>query len=270
MTRPPSYLQDYITDNVALDKEDEVNMVEINASGPTTFEEAENHLQWRETMDAEIDSIEKNQTWELSDLPNGAKCIGVKWIYKTKLNELGEVSKYKARLVAKGYSQEHGVDYTEVYAPVACMDTIRIILSIAAQKGWYIFQLDVKSAFLHGVLAADVYIEQPKGYEVEGKEDKVYKLYKALYGLKQAPRAWFRRLEEYFVKEGFEKSQNEETLFIKTNERGNFLFVSVYVDDLIYTGDDISLMREFKLSMKKEFDMSDLGKMRYFLGIELL
>lgn len=193
----------------------------------------------------------------------------MKWLYKTKLNENGEVSKYKARLVAKGYSQEHGIDYTEVYAPVARMDTIRTILATAAQRAWDVYQLDVKSAFLHGVLAEEVYVQQPKGYEVVGHEDKVYKLYKALYGLKQAPRAWFSRIEEYFVKDGFMKSQNEETLFLKT-EHGNTLIVSVYVDDLIYTGNNLKMMEEFKKSMQKEFDMTDLGKMRYFLGFEVL
>lgn len=266
--RHPSYLSDYVTGDD--DEEDEVNMVEIYSTDPLSFEEAEKSPKWREAMDEEMNSIVKNQTWELSNLPKGAKCIGVKWIYKTKLNEHGEVNKFKARLVAKGYSQEHGIDYTEVYAPVARMDTIRTLLSSAAHKGWDIYQLDVKSAFLHGVLAEKVYVQQPKGYVVKGAEDKVYKLHKALYGLKQAPRAWFSRIEEYFIKEGLVKSQNEETLFFKTNKIGNILLVSIYVDDLIYTGDDESMVKDFKESMQKEFDMSDLGKMRYFLGIEVL
>ena len=268
--RPPSYLRDYVhvVENID-DEEEEVNMVEMNSTDPSTFEEAEKSSKWREAMDEEINSIEKNQTWELCSLPNEAKCIGVKWIYKTKLNELGEVIKCKARLVAKGYSQEHGIDYTEVYAPVARMDTIRTILSTAAQRGWIIYQLDVKSAFLHGVLIEDVYIQQPKGYVVEGQEDEVYKLHKALYGLKQAPRAWFSRIEEYFMKSGFTKSQNEETLFLKVNDQGNILIVSVYVDDLIYTGSDLTMMMEFKRSMQQEFNMTDLGKMRYFLGLEV-
>lgn len=120
-------------------------------------------------MDSEIKSIEKNQTWKLTELPVGAKKIGVKWIYKTKLNEVGEMEKYKARLVAKGYSQQYGVDYTEVFAPVARMDTVRMIIALAAQRSWRIYQLDVKSAFLHGELNEDVYVEQPRGYEKEGK-----------------------------------------------------------------------------------------------------
>ena len=271
-TRSPRYLNDYVTEGADLDDNDEVhmaNMVEFNSTDPTTFEEAEKSLKWREAMDVEMNSIVRNQTWELVKLPNEAKCTGVKWLYKTKLNENGEVSKYKARLVAKGYSQEHGIDYTEVYAPVARMDTIRTILAIAAHRSWEVHQLDVKSAFLHGVLSEEVYVQQPKGYEVLGEEDKVYKLHKALYGLKQAPRAWFSRIEEYFVKNGFEKSQNEETLFLKT-ENGDTLIVSIYVDDLIYTGSSLKMMDEFKKSMQREFDMTELGKMRYFLGFEVL
>lgn len=180
------------------------------------------------------------------------------------------MDKYKARLVAKGYSQQQGVDYTEVFAPVARMDTVRMIVALAAQRSWMIYQLDVKSAFLHGELSEDVYVEQPRGYERQGSEDKVYKLHKALYGLKQAPRAWFSRIETHFFKEGLEKCPNEQTLFTKRSSEGKLLIVSVYVDDLIYTGNDEEMMCEFKSSMMRVFDMTDLGKMRFFLGIEVL
>lgn len=182
------------------------------------------------------------------------------------------MEKHKARLVAKVYAQEHGVDYEEVYALVARMDTVRMILALAAQNSWSVFQLDVKSAFLHGKLTENVYVGQPKGYEVKNEELKVYKVNKALYGLKQAPRAraWFSRIESYFLKEGFEKSDCEQTLFTKVSKQGKRLIISLYVDDLIYTGDDEGMMCEFKNSMMNEFDMSDLGKMRYFLGIEVM
>lgn len=111
-------------------------------------------------------------------------------VYKTKLKENGELEKFKVRLVAKGYVQQQGIDYTEVFAPVARMDTVRMIVALAAQKGWNVYQLDVKSAFLHGELKEEVYVEQPRGYELEKYPQKVYKLKKALYGLKQAPRAY--------------------------------------------------------------------------------
>lgn len=170
--------------------------------------------------------------------------------------------------MVKGYSQQYGIDYTKVYAPVARMDTVRMIIAFAAQKGWKLYQIDVKSAFLHGELKEDVFVEQPEGYEKKGGEQMVYKLQKALYGLKQAPRAWFSRIESYFIKEGFESSPSEQTLFVK-RKGGKILIVSIYVDDLLFTSDDEEMLCEFKCSMKKEFGMTDLGKMRFFLGIEV-
>ena len=202
-------------------------------------------------------------------MPIGVKPIGVKWIFKTKLKENGEIDKFKARLVAKGYAQQYGVDYTEVFAPMAKMDTIRIILSTAAQYGWNIFQLDVKSTFLHGDLNEEIFVQQPTGFVKTGKEEKVYKLKKALYGLKQAPRAWYNKIETYFMNNGFERCFCEHTLFTKS-KGGNNLIVSLYVDDLIYTGNDESMCDDFRSSMMTEFDMSDLGRMRYFLGLEIL
>eukprot|EP00268_Persea_americana_P056077 TRINITY_DN6570_c0_g1_i4.p1 TRINITY_DN6570_c0_g1~~TRINITY_DN6570_c0_g1_i4.p1 ORF type:complete len:520 (+),score=81.62 TRINITY_DN6570_c0_g1_i4:3057-4616(+) len=245
-------------------------MFQTSASDPATFEEAVKSSAWREAMELEIKAIEKNGTWELTELPRGAKKIGVKWIFKTKLNERGEVHKCKARLVAKGYTQQAGIDYTEVFAPVARWDTIRMILALAANREWSVYQLDVKSAFLHGELSEEVFIERPQGYEVEGAQDKVYKLKKALYGLKQAPRAWFSIIESYFIKEGFEKCLCEHTLFIKCGAGGRVLIVSLYVDDLIFTGNDEKMFEEFKGSMKREFDMSDIGRMKYFLGVEIV
>lgn len=132
---------------------------------PITYEEAVKSDKWKKAMDAEIEAIERNNTWELIEMPPEGKVIGVKWIYKTKLNEKGEVDKYKARLVAKGYNQQYGVDYAEVFAPVARLDTVRVILSLAAQNDWTVYQLDVKSAFLHGELNEEVFIAQPPGYK---------------------------------------------------------------------------------------------------------
>lgn len=184
-------------------------------------------------METEITSIEENNNWELVDLPEGAKVIGVKWIFKTKLNEIGEIDKFKAKLVAKGYHQKHGVDFHKVFAPVARWDTIRLILAIAAKRAWEVFQLDVKSAFLHGELKEDVFVEQPKGFEVPNESNKIYKLKKALYGLKQVPRAWYSRIEGYFVREGFGKCYCVHTLFVKKDGE-SILIVSLYVDDLVY------------------------------------
>jgi hypothetical protein len=219
-------------------------------------------------MDAEIAAIESNNTWELTALPTSAKKIGVKWIYKTKYNEQGKIEKHKARLVAKGYSQQYGIDYNEVFAPVARWDTIRSILVIATVNNWYVFQLDVKSAFLHGELNEEVYVEQPLGYQKERKE-LVYRLKKSLYGLRQAPRAWYSKIETYIGSEGFVKCPHEHTLFVKHDDGGRTIIVSLYVDDLIFTGNDQSMFDQFKKSMERNFAMTDLGRMRYFLGIEV-
>ncbi|KAL0413673.1 UNVERIFIED_CONTAM: Retrovirus-related Pol polyprotein from transposon TNT 1-94 [Sesamum radiatum] len=163
--RPPRWMSDYVSGDGLSENEDEVHIAQVVSNDPLHFEQAVKSANWRMAMDNEIKSIEKNKTWTLTELPVGTKKIGVKWVYKTKYNENGKIDKYKARLVAKGYSQQHGIDYTEVFAPVARMDTVRMIIALAAQKDWKIFQLDVKSAFLHGELREDVYVEQPRGYE---------------------------------------------------------------------------------------------------------
>jgi len=177
-------LNDYVTGQEAEEEAELHNLAVFSTSSdPISYDEAIKHEEWRKAMDQEIDAIEKNNTWQLTILPSEAKKISVKWIYKTKLNEKGEIEKYKARLVAKEYSQQYGIDYNEVFAPVARWDTIRTILSLAACKKWNVYQLDVKSAFLHGELVEDVYVEQPMGYQ-RGDNNSVYKLKKALYGLK--------------------------------------------------------------------------------------
>ena len=140
------------------------------------------------------------------------------------------------------------------------MGTVRMIIALAAHKNWWIFQLDVKSVFLHGELSEDVYVEQPRGYKKEGSEHLVYKLHKALYGLKQAPRAWFSRIKAHFISKGFQRCDSKQTLFTKRSREGKIIIVSVYVDDLIFTGNCEFMMSEFKNSMLREFDMFDLGK----------
>jgi hypothetical protein len=235
---------------------------------PMNFEEAAQDERWIHAMDEEIRAIEKNNTWELVSLPKGHKAIGVKWVYKAKKNIKGEIERYKARLVAKGYIQKAGIDYDEVFAPVARLETIRLIISLAAQHKWKIHQMDVKSAFLNRLLEEEVYIEQPLGYKVKGQEDKVLKLNKALYGLKQAPRAWYSRIDNYFKVNSFMKCPHEHAMYVKT-KNGDILIVCIYVDDLIFTGSNPKMFEEFKKAMIKEFEMTDIGLMSYYLGIEV-
>ncbi|MCO5568845.1 hypothetical protein L7F22_022546 [Adiantum nelumboides] len=160
---------------------------------PGSLEEAMEDPKWKAAMQTEYDSILHNQTWELVDRPKKRKVIGTKWVFKAKFKSDGSLDKYKARLVAKGFAQIEGFDFKDTFAPTARLTTIRTMIALAAQKGWPMMQMDVKSAFLNGYLKEEVYAEQPPGFEVAGLENKVCRLQKALYGLKQAPRAWNQR-----------------------------------------------------------------------------
>ena len=206
--------------------------------------------------------IKKNKTWELADLPKNKKIIGVKWVFRTKLNAYGSINKYKTRLVVKGHVQIFGVDYSDIFAPVVRLDTIPLLLAITAKKGQKVFQLDVKFAFLNGVLQEDIYVEQPKRFVEKYEDEKVYLLKKALYGLKQAPRAQYSKIDEHLSSLGLEKSKSESTLYVK--HKGNeLLIVSLYIDDLLVIEGNVELVEEFKREMKQVFEMTDLRLMTY-------
>jgi len=216
----------------------------------------------------EMNSIQSNKTWELSMLPAGHKAIGLKWVFKVKKDPDGNIIKHKARLVAKGYAQREGVDFEEVFAPVARIETVRLLIALAAQKGWQVHHMDVKSAFLNGDLMEEVYVQQPPGFVVEGGSGKVLKLNKALYGLRQAPRAWNAKLDSELIKLGFERNPLEHAVYRRKHNDG-FLLVGVYVDDLIITGPSKANIEAFKKEMMKSFSMSDLGLLSYYLGIQV-
>ncbi|KAG8484776.1 hypothetical protein CXB51_021144 [Gossypium anomalum] len=245
-----------------------VREMQVASVEPSSYEEAVRDMNWKKAMEAEMDMIQKNQTWDLVERPE-KKVIGVRWVFRAKFNADGSLNKHKARLVVKGYSQQYGVDFEVTFAPVARLDTIKLLFALAAQKKWQIHQLDVKSAFLNGFLKEEIYIEQPDGFQVKGQEDKVYRLKKALYGLKQAPRAWYDRVDASLSKLGFEKSLSEPTLYVKKSKDKTLLIVSIYVDDLLVTGSNDVLVNEFKAQMQEVFDMTDLGVMTYFLGMEV-
>ena len=219
-------------------------------------------------MEAELDSINRNNTWTLTTLPTNHEAIGLKWVFKTKKDAKGEIIKYKARLVAKGYVQKQGIDFDEVYAPVARIETVRLILALAAHHGWQVHHLDVKSAFLHGELKEEVYVKQPEGFIKPGSSGKVYKLSKALYGLRQAPRAWNTKLDQTLKSLGFKKCNLEQAVYTKRSKT-SILIVGVYVDDLIITGTPRKEIDLFKSQMEDKFEMSDLGLLAYYLGIEV-
>lgn len=248
---------------------EETSSLVLFVGDPVTVTEAMEKEEWRTAMNEELSAIERNHTWEMVNLPDGKNLISLKWVFKTKYLADGSIQKHKARLVVRGFTQQHGIDYDETFSPVARFETVRTILAVAAQEQWKIHQFDVKSAFLNGDLKEEVYVSQPPGFESKTDPHKVLRLRKALYGLKQAPRAWYSKIDDFFHKNGFQRSRSEPTLYVKRQGSDHLLIVSLYVDDMIYTGSSLQLLREFQAAMKEMFDMTDLGELQYFLGLEI-
>ncbi|GJX29244.1 ribonuclease H-like domain-containing protein [Tanacetum coccineum] len=174
---------------------------------------------WVEAMQEELLQFKLQDVWVLCDLPDGKRVIGTKWVFRNKRDERGTIIKNKARLVAQGYRQEEGVDYDEVFAPVARIEAIRLFLAFASFMGFIVYQMDVKSAFLYGNITEEVYVKQPPGFEDPAHPNKVYRVVKALYGLHQAPRAWYERLSTFLLKHGYRRGAIDKTLFIKKDRR---------------------------------------------------
>jgi hypothetical protein len=235
---------------------------------PQPFIEAEKDVAWRAAMKAEMDAVEKNHTCELADLPRGHCAITLKWVFKLKRDEVGGIIKHKARLVARGFLQREGIDFDDVFTPVARMESVRLFLVLADQEGWRVHHMDVKSAFLNGDLKEEVYVHQPLGFAVPNKEGRVLRLRKVLYSLRQAPKAWNAKLDSTFWRMGFEQSPHEAVVYRQGNG-GNVLLVGVYVDDLVITGTKDTEVAAFKEEMKATFQMSDLWPLSFYLGIEV-
>ncbi|GJT83942.1 zinc finger, CCHC-type containing protein [Tanacetum coccineum] len=183
---------------------------------------------WVEAMQEELLQFKLQDVWVLCDLPDGKRVIGTKWVFRNKRDERGTIIKNKARLVAQGYRQEEGVDYDEVFAPVARIEAIRLFLAFASFMGFPVYQMDVKSPFLYDNITEEVYVKQPPGFEDPAHPNKVYRVVKALYGLHQAPRAWYERLSTFLLKHGYRRGAIDKTLFIKKDRR-DIMLVQVYV-----------------------------------------
>ncbi|XP_057252225.1 retrovirus-related Pol polyprotein from transposon RE1 [Beta vulgaris subsp. vulgaris] len=234
---------------------------------PHSFKEAMRHPEWQQAMTNEISALEKNGTWTMEPLPAGKKALGSKWVYKIKYNSDGSIERFKARLVVFGNHQTEGLDYTETFAPVAKMVTVRAFLAIAASKNWELHQMDVHNAFLHGDLSEEVYMKLPPGFQ-SPSSNMVCRLRKSLYGLKQAPRCWFAKLISALKTYGFCQSYSDYSLFTYTKS-GVQINVLVYVDDLILSGNDSAAIQAFKDYLGTCFHMKDLGVLKYFLGLEV-
>ncbi|GJV85246.1 retrovirus-related pol polyprotein from transposon TNT 1-94 [Tanacetum coccineum] len=203
-----------------------------------------------------------------SEITKNGKVIGTKWVFRNKLHENGIVSQNKARLVAQGYNQQEGIDYDETYAPVARLESIRILLAYACVLDFKLFQMDVKSAFLNGFINEEVYVAQSPGFIDFEKPDHVYKLKKALYGLKQAPKAWYDRLKAFLIKHEYKMGMVDNTLFTK-KKSSNLIIVQIYVDDIIFGSTCQDMRDEFVKIMHDKFKMSMMGELNFFLGLQI-
>ncbi|GJY55538.1 putative ribonuclease H-like domain-containing protein [Tanacetum coccineum] len=240
----------------------------LSQEEPKKIAEALQDDSWVQAMQEELLQFKLQQVWVLVDLPLGMKVIGTKWVYRNKRDERGVVMRNKARLVAQGYTQEEGIDYDEVFAPVTRIEAIRLFLAFTLFMGIIVYQMDVKSAFLYGTIDEEVYVSQPPGFVDPDHPTKVYKVVKALYGLHQAPRAWYATLSTFLEKHGYKRGKIDKTLFIKRDKK-DIMLVQVYVDDIIFGSTNKSWCDEFEALMKSIFQMSSMGELTFFLGLQV-
>ncbi|GJW26592.1 retrovirus-related pol polyprotein from transposon TNT 1-94 [Tanacetum coccineum] len=214
---------------------------------------------WIEAMQEELNEFERLEVWELVPRPDCVMVITLKWIYKVKLDELGGVLKNKACSVARGYRQEEGIDFEESFAPVARLEDIHIFIAFAAHMNMVVYQIDVKTVFLNGILREEVYVSKPDGFVDPENPNHVYKLKKALYGLKQAPRAWYNLLSSFLLSQKFTKGTIDPTLFVRRKGK-DILLVQIYVDNIIFASTKPDLCETFSKIMCSKFQMSMMGK----------
>jgi hypothetical protein len=235
---------------------------------PSSIREAMHDPNWRNAMQEEFDALSSNQTWTLVPRPPRTNVVTGKWVFRHKTREDGSLERYKARWVVRGFAQRPGIDFGETFSPVVKPATIRAVLTMACSRNWPVHQLDVKNAFLNGVLDEQVYCYQPAGFVDEHRRDHVCKLVKSLYGLKQAPRAWFKRFATFAITIGFTASRSDASLFIL--RRGSeAAYLLLYVDDIVLTASSSTLLHALITKLKLEFAMKDMGPLHYFLGIRV-
>ena len=264
-SKRPTNFDDYVTYLT------EAEMDAGKFTDPTSYNEAINSDQsseWSKAMIEELDSMKKNDVWDLVELPNGVKPVGCKWVFKTKLDPNGNIERYKARLVAKGYTQKEGIDYQETFSPVSRKDSLRIVMALVAHFDLELHQMDVKTAFLNGNVDEEVFMKQPEGFKSKGQEHLVCKLKKSIYGLKQASRQWYLKLHQVLKSEGFIKNQVDQCAYLKMSG-SNFTILVLYVDDILLASNSLDMLHESKRLLSRNFDMKDLGEASYVIGIEI-
>ncbi|GJY86550.1 retrovirus-related pol polyprotein from transposon TNT 1-94 [Tanacetum coccineum] len=261
VTQPPDHLRKWTKDH-PLD-----NIVGNPSRPVSTRKQLASDALWC-CFHTELSKVEPKNFKMVIPRPIYVMVIALKWIYKVKLDEYGDVLKNKARLVAKGYRQEEGIDFEESFALVARIEAIRIFIANAATKNMIIYQMDVKTAFLNGDLQEEVFVSQPEGFEDQDNPTHVYRLKKALYGLKQAPRAWYDTLSKFLLANNFFKGAVDPTLFTRKSGK-HILLVQIYVDDIIFASTDHNACHIFSKEMSSKFQMSMMGQMSFFLGLQV-
>ncbi|CAL8139429.1 unnamed protein product [Prunus armeniaca] len=237
---------------------------------PSAYKEAvksSESVEWKKSMDEEMKSLHKNETWKLVQLPKGKKAIGCKWVYMESLEK--DNIRFKARLIAKSYAHNEGIDYNEVFSHVVKHSSIRILLALVAQFDLELAQIDVKTAFLHGDLEKEIYMSQPEGFKVARKENWVCKLQKSLYGLKQSPRQWYKRFDRFMIGHKYIRSHYDHCVYFRKLQDGTFIYLLLYVDDMLIACKSKVEIERLKTQLSNEFEMKDLGEARKILGVEI-
>jgi hypothetical protein len=239
----------------------------LDGPEPQTFTEAMRRPDcqlWKDAIGQEIQSLDENKVFEVTDPPPERRCFTSRWVFKKKIGNEGQTTRYKARLVARGFTQEEGIDYEETFSSVVKSSSYKFLFAMAALLGLRVYLMDVKTAFLHGNLEQDLYMKAPPGFPIE--KGKVLRLVKAIYGLKQAPRQWYSRLRSEMEKMNFRPSNFDTCVFIHNTY---LLIVAIWVDDLLIFGRDERTIEAFKKQMTSTFTMTDEGLCRYYLGMNI-
>ena len=222
-------------------------------------------------MKQEMESLAKNKTWVIVEAPRNKKVVGCKWVFKKKEGSTSTSALvYKARVVAKGFTQVEGVDFHEVFSPVVKHSSIRALLAFVAMEDIKLYQLDVKTAFLHGELEEEIYMKQLEGFEVKGKENYVCRLKKSLYGLKQSPRQWYKKFDSFMLSHDFTRSSYDSCVYFKKLDGGSSIYLILYVDDMLVACRDLFEVENLKVLLSSDFDMKDLGEAKKILGMKIL
>ena len=281
--RPPKRLEDYQCD--AADGEDVYmcyicDLPEDGMTEPSSWRETMEDpdsdqktigCKWREAAGDKMVSLKKNGTWVLVDKPEDQKTIGCKWMFKRKPGILGvDPPRHKGRLVGKSYSQQEGVDFQEIFAPVVKHVSIRYILSTVVHFNMELQQMDVKTAFLHGLLDEKIYMDQLEGFVDMKNPQKVCLLKRSLYGLKQSPRQWNRRFDDFVRAQGYTRSEYDQCVYFKKNNEGVYVYMLLYVDEILIASVDKAQVDRLKRFLSSEFEMKDRGDAKKILGMEIL